>query len=127
MRKYETVIILSPELGEGQLKDELKKFENFLSSHGATNIKVERWAKRELGFKMRKHKLGNFAFVNFETTNTAIAAEVTSILRITDPVLKFQIHRISDKVRKFKGTVRRNSSLDSGDDFGDVDVDFLSA
>ncbi len=125
MRKYETVMILSPELGEGQLKDELKKFENFLSSRGATNIKVERWAKRELGFRMRKHKLGSFAFVNFETASPEIAAEVTSILRITDPVLKFQIHRLSDKVRKFKGTVRRGGSSD-GDEFSDSDVDYLS-
>lgn len=126
MRKYETVMILSPDLGEGQVKDELKKFENFLSSHGAANIKVERWAKRELGFRMRKHKLGTYAFVNFETTNPAIAAEVTSILRITDPVLKFQIHRINEKVRKFKGTVRKGALLDGGDDFGDAEVDYLA-
>ena len=49
---------------------------------------------------------------------------LTALLRINEKVLKFQNHRINDRVRKFKGNPKRKPSSDlDGDDFI-IDGDF---
>lgn len=147
MRKYEIVTILSPDLSEVQLKDEIKKLESHLQANGAKGIETDRWAKRDLGFRMKQAGTGTYVFFKFETESsppsplrgqssppsplrgqTSLVDQMTSLLRISDVVLKFQVHRISDRVRKFKGMIRKGSPGDGGaDDFVDgAEAEYLS-
>jgi small subunit ribosomal protein S6 len=117
MRKYETVLVLNPDLSEADLKEELKKIEGQLQTNEAQSIKTDRWGKKELGFRMRKRTTGHYVCMTFESENSALIDVATSLLRINDNVLKFQTHRINEKVRKFRGNPRRTgSSMDDGSD-----------
>lgn len=122
MRKYETVLVMSPDLSENDIKEELKKIENTLQSNSAQNIKTDRWGKKELGFRMRGKPVGNYVCLTYETDNSAVQDVLTAMLRIHEHVLKFQSHRLSDKVRKVRSNPRRRSSEGSlgADDFGEV-------
>lgn len=113
MRKYETVLVFSPELTEHDLKEELKKLENTLQLNGAVEIKSDRWGKQELGFKMKGKSFGSYISITYQAKNPAIQDTLTGILRIHDRVLKFQTHRISDAVRKVRVNPKRVSSPDS--------------
>ena len=117
MRKYETVLVLNPDLSEADLKEELKKIENLVQANGGQSIHTDRWGKKELGFRMRKRTVGQYVCLTFESENSELMNSLTSVLRIHDHVLKFQSHRISDRVRKFKGNTRRSSA--GGDESAD--------
>ena len=43
MNQYETVFILNPVLSEDQIKETVKKFEDYLTSQGAEMVHKEDW------------------------------------------------------------------------------------
>ncbi len=120
MRKYETILIMNPDLSEGDLKTEVSKIESQLTSHKAQSIRSDRWGKKELGYRMKKKSVGSYVSVHFEGNTSELVDEMTSLLRINEHILKFQTHRISDRVRK----VRESRRPANADDFGfDSDSD----
>jgi small subunit ribosomal protein S6 len=112
MRKYETILIMNPDLSEADLKTEISKIEGQLTSLSAQNIQSDRWGKKELGYRMKKRSVGNYVCTRFESDSSSLIGEITSLLRINDRVLKFQTHRINERVRK----VRANQRSRGGDD-----------
>ncbi len=124
-RKYETIVVFSPDLDEGKVKDESKKIEALLGSLGGSNIVIDSWGKKTIAYHVGKHKFGNYVCFKYESEKGDIITTVTNTLRITDLVIKFQNHRIADKTRKFKGNPRRVGTYDSSDDLGDMgEVDY---
>jgi len=119
---------MGADLPEAKVKEEVSKIEGVLASLGAKEVKLDRWGTKELGHRMRKHSTGNYLCFTYETENARLMEGLVNQLRINDTVLKFQSHRISDKVRKFKGNPRRVLSdetveteelgLPEGEDFG---------
>lgn len=125
MRKYETVLVINPDLSEVELKEEIRKIEQQLTQFGGMDIKVDRWGKRELGYEMKKRKTGYYLLVTFQSEKSDLMDNITGLLRINDNVLKFQSHRLSDKVRKFRGNPRKVAS--EGSDLDSGDSDFVTA
>lgn len=120
-RKYESIVIFRPDLPETQLKQELKRFEGILESKGAGTVNVDNWGKKDIAYTVRKNKQGKFVVLNYETADHSAVEALTSILRISDSVIKFQTHKINERVRKFKGNPRRAQRADSfEDDYSDV-------
>jgi small subunit ribosomal protein S6 len=120
--KYETIVVFRPELNDTQVKEEQKKIESVLAKAGAQEIAAESWGKKELAYLIKKCKNGTFVCIKYNSAVSDTVKDVTSILRITDSVIKFQTHVIPEKVRKFKGNPKRpqgvdmDDYLDSGDD-----------
>ena len=50
MNHYEAVFILNPVLSEDQVKETVKKFEDYLISEGSEIISVEHWGLKKLAF-----------------------------------------------------------------------------
>ncbi|MBN8548899.1 MAG: 30S ribosomal protein S6 [Deltaproteobacteria bacterium] len=119
MRKYETIVVFNPSLAEAAVKDEVKKFEKLLDSRKAQNVKVDVWGRKQIAYSVKKNSFGNFVCFTYECDDHAIASDVSSQLRISDPVIKFQSHRINEKVRKFKGNPKRKPGSSGDDEFGD--------
>lgn len=119
MRKYETIVIFNPSLAEAAVKDETKKIEKLLETNSGKNIKVDVWGRKQIAYSVAKNNFGNFVSFTYESDDHAIADALTNQLRISDPVIKFQSHRINDKVRKFRGNPKRKAGGGSDDEFGD--------
>ena len=107
MRKYESIVVFAPTLGEARLKEETTKIENLIQAQQGQNLKVDSWGKKEIAYPVEKHKFGHYRCFCFETDNHAIIDVLQGQLRISDSVIKFQTHRLNEKVRKFKGNPRR--------------------
>ena len=58
MNHYETVFILNPVLSEDQVKETVKKYEDFLVSKGAKMIAKENWGLKKLAYPIQKKKSG---------------------------------------------------------------------
>ena len=120
MRKYESVIVFRPDLAEDRVKQELKRFQDILQSKGAEEVKVDTWGKREIAYPVRKYKQGRFVSLDYQTNDYSAVSALTSILRISEDVIKFQSHKVKEKVRKFKGNPRRAVNIDVDDDYSDI-------
>ena len=77
MNHYETVFILNPVLSEDQIKETVKKFEDFLVSKGAKMISKENWGLKKLAYPIQHKKSGFYHL--FEYT---AAGEVISDLEV---------------------------------------------
>ena len=72
MSNYETVFILNPVLSETQIKETVKKFEDYLVSKGAEMIWKEDWGLKKLAYPIQNKKSGFYHLFEFEAEGTAI-------------------------------------------------------
>ena len=89
MNKYESVIIVNPNLDEAALKAVEDKFTGIINENGKVE-KVDRMGKRRLAYEIKKQQEGYYMVFEFESKPEAIA-ELERIYRITDDIMKYII------------------------------------
>ena len=94
MNKYESVVIVNPNLEEESIKNLIKKFSDLINTDG-TVTSVEEMGKRKLAYEIQKQKEGFYIVIKFEAKPELIA-ELERVYRITDDIIKF----ITVKVEK---------------------------
>ena len=87
MNKYESVVIVNPNLEEESIKNLIKKFSDLINTDGNI-ISVEEIGKRRLAYEIKKQKDGFYIVIKFEAKPELIA-ELERNYRITDEVMKF--------------------------------------
>ncbi len=73
MNHYETVFILNPVLSESQIKETVKKFEDYLVSKGAEMIWKEDWGLKKLAYTIQKKKTGFYHLFDFKVAGEVVA------------------------------------------------------
>jgi small subunit ribosomal protein S6 len=73
MNHYETVFILNPVLSDTQVKETVKKFDDYLVSKGAEMIWKEDWGLKKLAYPIQKKKTGFYHMFEFKVDGEAIA------------------------------------------------------
>ena len=87
MNKYESVIIINPNLEAESIKALIEKFSNLINNNGKVDS-VEEVGKKKLAYEIKKNKEGYYIIFKFEA-NPELIAELERIYRITDEVIKF--------------------------------------
>jgi small subunit ribosomal protein S6 len=87
MNKYESVIIINPNVDEEGIKGLVQKFTDLINTDGKVE-KVDELGKRKLAYEVKKFKEGFYTVFYFEA-NTNLIAELERNYRITDEVIKF--------------------------------------
>lgn len=72
MNHYETVFILNPVLSEPQIKETVKKYEDFLVSRGAKMIATENWGLKKLAYAIQNKKSGFYHLFEYQVDGSAI-------------------------------------------------------
>ncbi len=72
MNHYETVFILNPVLSEEQIKEAVKKYEDFLVSRGAKMISKEDWGLKKLAYAIQNKKSGFYHLFEYTVPGEAI-------------------------------------------------------
>jgi len=72
MNHYETVFILNPVLSEDQIKETVKKFEDFLTSKGGEMIAKEDWGLKKFAYPIENKKSGFYHLFDFKVAGEAI-------------------------------------------------------
>ena len=91
MNKYESVIIINPNVDEAGLKALQDKFTGLINENGKVES-VENMGKKKLAYEVKKNKEGFYMLFNFEAKPDSIA-ELERNYRITDEILKFIVVR----------------------------------
>ena len=87
MNKYESVVIINPNLEAESIKALVEKISNLINSNGTVNS-VEELGKRKLAYEIKKLNEGYYVIVKFEAKPELIT-ELERVYRITDEVIKF--------------------------------------
>ena len=73
MNHYETVFILNPVLSDVQIKETVKKYEDFLISKGAKMVNKEDWGLKKLAYAIQHKKSGFYHLFEFTAPGETIA------------------------------------------------------
>jgi len=87
MNKYESVVIINPNLEDEAVKALIKKFSKLIDSDGKVDS-VEELGKKKLAYEINKNKEGYYVVFKFEA-NPGLIAELERQYRIADEVIKF--------------------------------------
>ncbi len=72
MNHYETVFILNPVLSDDQIKETVKKYEDFLVSKGAEMVAKEDWGLKKLAYPIQHKKSGFYHLLEFAAPGEVI-------------------------------------------------------
>tara|TARA_R100000789_G_scaffold68351_1_gene64169 strand:+ start:157 stop:495 length:339 start_codon:yes stop_codon:yes gene_type:complete len=72
MNNYETVFILNPVLSDEQIKETVKKYEDFLVSKGAKMVAKEDWGLKKLAYPIQHKKSGFYHLFEFTAPGETI-------------------------------------------------------
>ena len=87
MNKYESIIIVNPNVDEAGLKALEEKFTGLINENGKVES-VENMGKKKLAYEIKKFNEGTYMLFNFEAKPASIA-ELERVYRITDDVIKY--------------------------------------
>lgn len=87
MNKYESVVIINPNLEAEGIKALIGKFSDLINSNGTVSS-VEELGKRKLAYEIKKLNEGYYVVLKFEAKPELIT-ELERVYRITDEVIKF--------------------------------------
>ena len=89
MNKYESVVIVNPNLEEESVKNLIKKFSDLINTDWNVTS-VEELGKKKLAYDIKKFNEGFYIVIKFEAKPELIA-ELERNYRITDEVIKFLV------------------------------------
>ena len=87
MNKYESVVIINPNVEENALKALIEKFQTLINTDGEVE-QVNELGKKKLAYEINKKKEGYYVVYDFKA-NPKLIAELERNYRITDEVIKF--------------------------------------
>lgn len=94
MNKYESIIIINPNIEEATRKALQEKFVGLINENGKVES-VEDIGSKKLAYEIKKNKEGYYIIFNFEAKPEVIT-ELERVYRISDEVLKFITIRKED-------------------------------
>lgn len=94
MNKYESTIIINPNVDEEGMKALINKFNEMINNDGKVE-KVDELGKRKLAYEVKKNKEGFYVVTYFEA-NPELITELERNYRITDEVIKFMVVRVEE-------------------------------
>ena len=94
MNKYESVIIVNPNVDEEGIKALEKKFTDIINNDGKLE-KIDNLGKRKLAYEVKKNNEGIYLVLTFEA-NAYLIEGLQRNYRITDEVIKFIVIKIEE-------------------------------
>ena len=94
MNKYESVIIISPNLDEGEIEGIVTEITDLINQDGEVT-KVEKMGIKKLAYEIKKNKEGYYIIFYFEAKEDVIV-ELERNYRINENIIKFITVRNDD-------------------------------
>jgi small subunit ribosomal protein S6 len=85
--RYETLVLIHPEQGEGGAKDLTGRIQGLLAQQGCAVSQVQEWGLRDLAYPVAKQRRGFYVLFEYRGTPKALT-EVERNLRLMEPVLR---------------------------------------
>ncbi|WP_297848184.1 30S ribosomal protein S6 [uncultured Desulfovibrio sp.] len=96
MRKFETLLLLSPELSAENREGIVNALVAVVEREGGTMTEVDHWGMRDLAYPVRKLMRGYYVRLEYDAP-AALVAELERNIRITDGIFKFVTVKLADE------------------------------
>ena len=97
MRKYETLLLVRPDLPEETMARLKERVLGLVQKNGAVEVCYQDWGKRKLAYSIDKSTKGNYLYVRYLDNGDAVR-EIERNLRVADEVLRYMSVRLEDDV-----------------------------
>ena len=95
MRRYETIFIVRPNVGEDGIEEITSKSTSTIEGDGGAIFKVNNWGLKKLAYLIKKENQGYYVYLDYAGIPESIA-EIERIFRIDDRVLKYLTVKLDD-------------------------------
>ncbi len=99
MRKFETLLLLSPELSAENREGILAALGGVIEREKGVMEEVDHWGMRDLAYPVRKQMRGYYVRLVYNGP-AALVAELERNIRITDGIFKFVTVKLADEARE---------------------------
>jgi len=88
MRRYETIVIVDPDLGEEQRGPVFDRIRELIPQKGGLLVAFDEWGGRKLAYEIKKKQRGYFVRVDY-CGGGDLVSEMERQFRIDDRVMKY--------------------------------------
>ena len=96
MRSYQSVLIVKPDLDEAKVDQVLEKITEFLSKNNGSILKVEKWGKKRLAYRINKSRFGYYLNI-YHTCESLKVPALEATYKLYDLIIKFLVIRLTEK------------------------------
>jgi small subunit ribosomal protein S6 len=111
MQRYETIIIMDPDLPAEKQEPVLKRVEEAIAQQGGYLAFIDDWGAKKLAYAIKKKERGHYIRFDFCGTG-AVVNEMERFFRIDDSILKYMTVLLDKKadIEKIKEEVAVRAS-----------------
>ena len=95
MNKFETIILINPEVSKSILDDNLKNFEESISNNSGKIKDTEDWGLRDLSYNINNFKKAFYKYYQIEIDGSNII-KITKILNQNDNIIRHLFIRVNE-------------------------------
>ena len=95
MRRYETIVILRPSLGEADTQAVIDRATGIIESFEGSIIKIDKWGLKKLAYLIKKESQGFYVHILYAGLPAGVD-EMERVFRIDDNVMKFLTVKLQD-------------------------------
>jgi small subunit ribosomal protein S6 len=123
MRRYETVVILDPDLSEDDRGPVMERIRDVIPKQGGALMEIDEWGAKRMAYEIRKKNRGYYLLLDY-CGEGAVVDELERAFRIDDRVLKYMTIVLDkdtdpEKVKAEKEEAARKKELAAA---GDADA-----
>jgi small subunit ribosomal protein S6 len=97
MRRYESVVILDPELPDEDIQNFTERYSQAIKQNGGEVIKIEDWGFKKLAYLVKKRDRGRYILLDYVGL-PELLNELERQFKISEEVMKFVSVKIDDNV-----------------------------
>ncbi len=96
MRKFETLLLLSPEMSAEERENTLSNLVGIIDREGGKLDNADHWGMKDLAYPVQKQLRGYYVRLEYFAP-AALIAELERIIRITEGIFKFMTVKLEDE------------------------------
>jgi len=95
MRRYETIIIVRPNVAEDEIEAIINRTTSIIEDDEGTILQIDHWGLKKLAYLIKKESQGYYIYVDYAGVPAAVT-EIERIFRIDDRILKYLTIKLAD-------------------------------
>jgi small subunit ribosomal protein S6 len=107
MQRYETLMVLHPDLPEAQVRETIDRARRLIEEAGGQVQAMQEWGMRELAYPIRKLNRGYYVLAEYSAT-VEVVRELERTMKIADEILRFiSVAIVTTKTKERPAKARR--------------------
>lgn len=95
MRRYETILIIRPSVGEDEIKEITGKYAEVIGKDEGFIIKEDHWGAKTLAYPIQKEDQGYYIHLEYASVPDAVS-EIERLAKLDDRLLKYMTVKLQD-------------------------------